>query len=499
MKTENDVWICKKCGTENHGKFCSNCGVPKLDSVSLEEEKETSSDMKAMNELESSESKDVSTSADEHKITISTEAGIGEIKEPQPSLNAHEKPSTRIQEKEVLSTDCKQKKPKKKTNYWLIGCIVVAVIIALFILSKLNSNSKIVNPTKIEYTEQHFQDTGISFEVPKEWKQSEIDGSIKYVDNQGYGITVYTKKINHLNPTTYAIETNKQKIIEENSSCKSLDEVQQIKIDDQEALVCPGKDYTKIIVPLYNQIFCIDTSWNADESNYSEVADYIHSTIKIPNELTLEEGYKLGQKVVSIEATYSGETTIGTVLDKNNEGIHVKANLAGGDIVNVAADYFTVVEPKTLEGSSSSTITIKVTTQDKQEFTCDLTVECSEDSPEVIAQKVADYKNSCNDFSYDELARNPDAYKGQQMRFRGKIIQIIDSSKNNIQMRIEVTEGRYTWDDVVLVDYTYKDGQSKFLEDDIVTFYGIYGGTFSYESVLGATITVPLCFAEYID
>jgi len=43
------------------------------------------------------------------------------------------------------------------------------------------------------------------------------------------------------------------------------------------------------------------------------------------------------------------------------------------------------------------------------------------------------------------------------------------------------------------------DSGSRILEDDIVTFYGTYGGLYSYESVMGATITVPLVLAQYMD
>lgn len=51
----------------------------------------------------------------------------------------------------------------------------------------------------------------------------------------------------------------------------------------------------------------------------------------------------------------------------------------------------------------------------------------------------------------------------------------------------------------MLVQYEYKSGQPKFLEDDMITFYGYVYGDYSYEAVSGATITIPAVLASYID
>jgi len=51
-----------------------------------------------------------------------------------------------------------------------------------------------------------------------------------------------------------------------------------------------------------------------------------------------------------------------------------------------------------------------------------------------------------------------------------------------------VTEGRYSWDDPIWVDYT---GTDRFLEDDIVTVWGVVEGLQSYNTILGDTITIP--------
>ena len=51
-----------------------------------------------------------------------------------------------------------------------------------------------------------------------------------------------------------------------------------------------------------------------------------------------------------------------------------------------------------------------------------------------------------------------------------------------------------------MVYYTRKDSsEGRILEDDIVTLYGKMRGTYTYTSVMNASITVPLMYAEYID
>lgn len=113
-----------------------------------------------------------------------------------------------------------------------------------------------------------------------------------------------------------------------------------------------------------------------------------------------------------------------------------------------------------------------------------------------------EYKNSCQAYGYKDIARQPESYRSQRARFRGKVLQVsedyIDSKK--IAMRVYVTEGEYGfWDDIVYVTYKYKTGENKILEDDIINMYGTLEGTKSYTSILGSRVTLPLFHAKYID
>ena len=116
-------------------------------------------------------------------------------------------------------------------------------------------------------------------------------------------------------------------------------------------------------------------------------------------------------------------------------------------------------------------------------------------SPEEIE---AEYKASCVTYDYNTIARDPDKYMYTYGKYTGEIIQVLEDG-NELQLRINITQERYGYTDTIFVVYTLKDGESRLLENDIVTVYGMNMGTISYESVLGATVTIPCVYAEYID
>lgn len=130
-----------------------------------------------------------------------------------------------------------------------------------------------------------------------------------------------------------------------------------------------------------------------------------------------------------------------------------------------------------------------------------LAIEEFEMSPEEIEQA---YKDSCKSYSYEEISRNPSKYEGEKAYFRGEIIQVIEQkvlTSTAYVLRVNVTRGAYTWKDTVYVTYYQSSGsdQGRLLEDDIITMYGTLEGTKTYETVLGASVTIPQFSAEYID
>lgn len=190
-------------------------------------------------------------------------------------------------------------------------------------------------------------------------------------------------------------------------------------------------------------------------------------------------------QLVSISASYSGDTEAGTAIETGSSGIVVTGSYDDGTTSPLSG--WNVENPGKLQAGTTSTFTISC-----EGMTCELDITCTSIDPE-------QYKESCVTYSYDELARNPDSYAGQDICLRGKVIQVIEES-GAVTMRVNVTEGDYgIWDDTIMAYYEYSDGESRILEDDIITMYGVFGGLYTYESVLGASITVPLMYAEVVE
>lgn len=113
----------------------------------------------------------------------------------------------------------------------------------------------------------------------------------------------------------------------------------------------------------------------------------------------------------------------------------------------------------------------------------------------------SDYQKLCKVYDYKELARNPNKYKGNKVKFTGEVIQVQEGWLNSVTLRVNVTKGEYGfWEDTIWVDYTYKDGnESKILDDDIINIYGEFKGQKTYTTVLGSSISIPQVEAKYIS
>lgn len=97
--------------------------------------------------------------------------------------------------------------------------------------------------------------------------------------------------------------------------------------------------------------------------------------------------------------------------------------------------------------------------------------------------------------TYDNLARNPDDYNGEKVKFTGKVLQVMEGDTEN-QIRLAVSSD---YDTVLYCGYSPSIVSSRILEDDIITIYGTSVGTISYKSTLGGTITIPGVFVDKID
>lgn len=120
-------------------------------------------------------------------------------------------------------------------------------------------------------------------------------------------------------------------------------------------------------------------------------------------------------------------------------------------------------------------------------------------SPEEYEEQ---YKKQCKSYTFKEIARNPDKYKGTYGKFKGEVIQVLENG-NSVEMRVNITkEGSAYfsyWTDTIYVTYTRSAGEDRILENDIITFWGVNAGMYQYTSIFGETISLPKVNAKYLE
>lgn len=127
-------------------------------------------------------------------------------------------------------------------------------------------------------------------------------------------------------------------------------------------------------------------------------------------------------------------------------------------------------------------------TRERKCKTCGQTID-SENCTMTSEERLKWLKKNCESGLYKKIARDPNEYKYQYVKFSGRVLQVCseaDSADGFSTYRL-ATNG---WDDVVFIDIM-NYGQSRILEDDRITIYGICLGVMSYTTVMGDTVTIP--------
>lgn len=108
--------------------------------------------------------------------------------------------------------------------------------------------------------------------------------------------------------------------------------------------------------------------------------------------------------------------------------------------------------------------------------------------------------SSCQTYTFEQIARNPDKFKGTNVKLTGEVVQVIDGLVSK-SLRVNITKnGKYStyYTDTIYVNYMPEEGEDRILEDDIITVYGTAQGDYSYTSTIGTTITLPFVSGKYI-
>ena len=190
--------------------------------------------------------------------------------------------------------------------------------------------------------------------------------------------------------------------------------------------------------------------------------------------------------------TQDTATLRGTVSDpdvkvrvKGASDVRMKGKRWAADVTIDGVGNHTFRIVATLPGAKTDRVTATVV---RKQSAAEKAVEAAQDRANFIA--------STTTLDYDQLAKNPDNYRGTDVTMRGQIFQI-GEDYGSTWMLLSVTDMGYDyWDDNVWVEY---DGTIQGAEDDIITIYGTVKGEYSYDTQAGGSTYVPKVKAEYVD
>jgi hypothetical protein len=146
-------------------------------------------------------------------------------------------------------------------------------------------------------------------------------------------------------------------------------------------------------------------------------------------------------------------------------------------------------EPTLQIAEGPNTVTFVVTDKDNNTFTKTLNVTgvLSPDTYKAVSPDGPDFAH---------LNKNPDGYAGTRCKYKGKVVQVMESG-GTTDIRMDITPAGYgVWTDTIYVNFI---GTTPAVEESIIVVYGTIKGGYTYTSQANYKITLPLIEAKYID
>ena len=188
-------------------------------------------------------------------------------------------------------------------------------------------------------------------------------------------------------------------------------------------------------------------------------------------------GAALVAVLVIFGAALGGKSNTITDLTKDNQKLETKVEKLSAK-VDAAAPWFEMTEAQQKEA---------VEQKEAKEAETAAAAAAAKDEEEKVGYDTG--------ITYDQLARTPDDYILQKVKFSGKVIQVMEDS-GEITIRLAVNSD---YDTVLICTYDPSIVSSRVLEDDKITIYGYSMGLYSYESTMSGTITIPSVSIDKID
>ncbi len=105
------------------------------------------------------------------------------------------------------------------------------------------------------------------------------------------------------------------------------------------------------------------------------------------------------------------------------------------------------------------------------------------------------FKTSCTEVSYETIMRNPSNARGTVGKVTGTVLQVVETRDTYQKLLVTTADSNSVFE----ISYFKEAGDNNVLEKDKIVAYGIYYITDTYTAITGASKTVPVLVANYID
>lgn len=155
---------------------------------------------------------------------------------------------------------------------------------------------------------------------------------------------------------------------------------------------------------------------------------------------------------------------------------------------------------------SSSSSQIQSSSDESTEAKTEKTTQKTTTAATTEKESKENYIANCVEVAYKDLARNPDDYKGKNIKVTIEVNQELTGGLftesgyrgyEDYELDLENDNSTYLQKEWY-ISYEIADGESRILTNDVVVFYGEYNGTIEMERALtGTTEYVPNLKAKY--
>ncbi|MDF0479672.1 hypothetical protein OL233_05160 [Vagococcus sp. PNs007] len=240
------------------------------------------------------------------------------------------------------------------------------------------------------------------------------------------------------------------------------------------------------VVPLI--IFYLFVSSNQELATLKTEAEVArHSISEVSKNLEDEQNINLNLKN-KLDETELALSELASEHEKYEKKMKPYEKLSEADAKKKIAD-LKKAEEKRLEEEKQKKEKEK---KEKEEREAKLAEERKQRLAEAAEKEARGYETG---ITFQQLARTPDKYSTEKVKFNGEVLQIMEGDGINA-IRLAVG-GDYN--SVIYCIYDSSIVSTRILEDDWITISGIADGLYSYETTQGNELTIPKVLVKKID